>query len=1689
MFSRKNEDDRPNGVARIRIARPLLAVMLVMGAAGIVAGPAGAVPSQSLAFTPSLLMYPGGQVFDQPEGISCPSTTSCVVVGYQWSGDYSNVDEQPYYASGSESGGVWTWSTPTPVTLDAAHGGSFSSVSCASATSCVAVGQSTLNASSDIESFYSVATQTGGVWAWSAPVDFVPDATGEGELTSVSCATPTACVAAGQDYAGPTLADNLPIYAAGTQSGGVWTWTQSTDIAPDVNGGGALTSVSCASATSCVALGEDGDSQNTYSAGVETAGTWSWSALSPIPSDGLINPYESTLSCASATSCIAVGYATIPASGGLEEATYVTGDESGGNWTWTSFADNPASTGDTIPRAVSCANTTTCVAVGFAQSGEVYLTGDESGGNWTWSSPTSVVPDGAGNGQLYGVSCATTTMCMSYGVDGASPGQPIYAEYTDLDSQQISFTAPATGAAGESATLSATGGASGDPVVFSIDPSSGVGVCNVSGPNGATLNYTGAGTCVIDANQSGSATYAPAPSVSGTTIVAPSETLESVSCAVPGSCVAVGYDGNGQSTFTTGTEAGGVWTWSSPQELVPDATGNGYLTSVSCPSATTCVAVGYDGNGQAIYVTGSASAGAWTWTSATEVTPDSSGVGLLASVSCANTSSCVAVGSDQNGSANFSVITESGGTWSASPLLEIAGDASGGSTLLSVSCPNATMCEAVGYDSANNEIFTSAVNTGGTWSWTTSAIIAPDASGSGQLSSVSCVDATSCVAVGYDSANNEIFSSAVNTGGTWNWSTSAIIAPDASGNGELNGVSCADATSCDAAGFDPNGQEIFSQGSASGGVWTWTPSTIYAPDASGQGYLLGVSCAVSTSCVAVGYDAYSQATYAYDSPAASLTPQTITFTAPATGSYGGSATLSATGGASGNPVVFSIDATSGAGVCDVSGTNGTTLNFTGVGQCVIDADQAGGGPYAAAATVMGTTTVDKATQTITLDFTPPITAPFLAEFNLPGTGGGSGNPVGWRVSPFTLLACFIVVDPSGGYLLVINSGNEICQVTGFENGNADYYDAPDVNFTIQDTPASQSIDFNAPTTGVANSSTTLSASGGISENPVVFSIDATSGPGVCSVSGTNGTTLTYNEAGTCVIDANESGNPFVYAAPTVTGTTLVTLAPQTISFTPPSTGVYGGSTTLSAIGGASGEPVVFSIDASTIVGVCTVSGINGTTLNYTGLGTCVIDANQGGNASYGAAVTVTGSTVIGPAPQTISFSAPTSGVVGTSTTLSATGGASGEPVVFSIDSTSAAGACNVSGANGTTLNFTATGTCVIDANQAGTGGYSAAATVTGSTNVAIASQTITFGSLPTAYVGNPTITVSATASSGLAVSFTTTTPTVCSAGGTNGTTITLFGNGTCTVVASQGGNATYAAATPVSQSFSVVVLQIAPNGQAIYFGAIATKTLAQSPFAVLARATSGLAVTLTSTTPSVCTAGSVNGAGVANIYLLQVGTCTIVATQSGNATFRAATPVSQSFSVTKASQTISFAAIANKTMDQSPLTVNATASSGLTVTFSSTTPTVCTTSGANGRTITLVRPGTCTVAASQGGNATYDAAATVTHSFTVALTPQGIFLPHMRTVYLADSPLTIDIYANPSGLAITLTSLTPSVCVPDGYGAQGYPVVKLLTGTGANGRGAATCTLVATQSGNGVFAAATPLTFSFLVWAADVNSF
>ncbi|WP_374008261.1 IPTL-CTERM sorting domain-containing protein [Delftia lacustris] len=148
-----------------------------------------------------------------------------------------------------------------------------------------------------------------------------------------------------------------------------------------------------------------------------------------------------------------------------------------------------------------------------------------------------------------------------------------------------------------------------------------------------------------------------------------------------------------------------------------------------------------------------------------------------------------------------------------------------------------------------------------------------------------------------------------------------------------------------------------------------------------------------------------------------------------------------------------------------------------------------------------------------------------------------------------------------------------------------------------------------------------------------------------------------------------------------------------------------------------------------------------------------------------------------------------------------------------------------------------------------------------------------------------------------------------------------------------------------------------------------------------ATASSGLPVSYASSTPGVCTvAGDV-------VTMVSAGTCTVVASQGGNAQWEPAANVAQDITINPpppAAQTITFPPQADHDFvagGSFAIDPAATASSGLPVSYASSTPGVCTVAG---NVVTMVAAGTCTVVASQGGDAQWEPAANVTVSLVLA---------------------------------------------------------------------------------------------------------
>lgn len=252
---------------------------------------------------------------------------------------------------------------------------------------------------------------------------------------------------------------------------------------------------------------------------------------------------------------------------------------------------------------------------------------------------------------------------------------------------------------------------------------------------------------------------------------------------------------------------------------------------------------------------------------------------------------------------------------------------------------------------------------------------------------------------------------------------------------------------------------------------------------------------------------------------------------------------------------------------------------------------------------------------------------------------------------------------------------------------------------------------------------------------------------------------------------------------------------QTITFSSPAEGASvtyqaTGTVPLVATGGASGNPVVF---ASTTPATCTVIGSNLTTV---AAGACTITANQAGNANFNAAPQVTRNFTIARANQTITFADPGPRPFGQTFQVSATGGASGNPVVFSSTNNTR---CTVSGS---TVTPVAVNICTVRAQQAGNANYNAATPVERQITITRGNGSLTLpqqGPFPLAN-GNFTLAFTPGPSTGQ-VTFVSLTPSVCTH--VSGGTFAPLTTGTCAISATHEEDAFYFASPTLKRDITI----------------------------------------------------------------------------------------------------------------------------------------------------------------------------------------------------------------------------------------------------------------------------------------------
>ena len=305
------------------------------------------------------------------------------------------------------------------------------------------------------------------------------------------------------------------------------------------------------------------------------------------------------------------------------------------------------------------------------------------------------------------------------------------------------------------------------------------------------------------------------------------------------------------------------------------------LASVSCPSGTTCVAVGRYAATSARSLPLAATMTPAGWSRAVDVELPANHAGSyssagLSAVACPSTTSCVAVGSYEDAAYDERpmVATELDDVWG--PAVGIGLPATAAATnqlaqLDAVSCTAVGSCVAVGtFTTATGATrLMAASSTAGIWGMATPLALpadpgaVPRTEGTVSLSGISCADATDCVAVGdyLDAAGGYAPIRVTLAGGVWDRAVRVYVALRARvvSTAGLAAVSCASAVTCVAVGGAANAAGVpdviaaATQGPA--GQWGDAVASGRLPGSAGRlvgASLDGVACSMLGTCVAVG---------------------------------------------------------------------------------------------------------------------------------------------------------------------------------------------------------------------------------------------------------------------------------------------------------------------------------------------------------------------------------------------------------------------------------------------------------------------------------------------------------------------------------------------------------------------------------------------------------------------------------------------------------------------------------------------------------------------------------------------------------------------------------------------------------------------------------------------------------------------
>jgi hypothetical protein len=340
---------------------------------------------------------PAGHPLSGFFAVSCTSARACTAVG-------AKTDARGSSTPLAERWNGTSWRIQATASPPGSMGGEFLAVSCSSATACTAGGANIDSSGASVP----LAERWHGA-RWRIQVTHAPAGSIGSGFAGMSCSSAAACTAAGS-YG---TKSGSSVMLAERWNGTSWR-IQATPSPAGATGSDFL-AVSCTAPGACTAVGAVTIGSGTSSMTVGLAERWNGTAwrLQAIPGRGrAIGIGFAAVSCSTATACTAAGsYDTASHLGRPAAAAW-------GGKSWHREAA-PARAGASAANGlvgVSCASARTCIAVGFstATTGESTTLAERwDGGHWRIQ--PSPVPAGTVSAGLSGVSCLSPRACTAVG--------------------------------------------------------------------------------------------------------------------------------------------------------------------------------------------------------------------------------------------------------------------------------------------------------------------------------------------------------------------------------------------------------------------------------------------------------------------------------------------------------------------------------------------------------------------------------------------------------------------------------------------------------------------------------------------------------------------------------------------------------------------------------------------------------------------------------------------------------------------------------------------------------------------------------------------------------------------------------------------------------------------------------------------------------------------------------------------------------------------------------------------------------------------------------------------------------------------------------------------------------------------------------------------------------------------------